>query len=789
MKKALSIILSALLAVSALTVTAFADEANIDYLEAEQGNTEFLDDPGDGFDASEDQQAALEAAAASIGKTALPGIYTFVGGTDGFSGEGPENLWDNSVTTKYCTGTFPTISAAQLDGKYKIDGIIMATANDNAEYNDRAPFEWYIYASADGQNWECIASGEDTFFEEVNYTYFAAPVTADGEYEFVMMQSEGALAGVFQVSELVICGEKVGESTVVVDTPDIVPPAKYIEGIESGDPIANNGASYDEAEAAASALGKTIITGVTALEGSSGNDNEGFENIWDNDVTTKWCSSTMPAISKAELDDTYGIDGIILATANDNSSNLGRIPSDWQIIGSNDGENWSLIVNGTDAFMKEADGSELDYTYYAASFDQTAGYKYVALQFTSAEAGLFQVSEVVLTGAKAEAAAAEVVEEPGFATADEAVASIGKTAISGYEYVDGSGSFDNETPANLFDGDTATKFCTNEFPASAIAKLGGTYSIDGIILATANDNAEYNGRLPSEWKISGSTDGENWFEIASGTADDLAEANFRYFAKAIDASEATSYVKFETEGTEANLFQLSELVLTGSEAEAPEAAEEPGFATADEAVKSIGKSAISGYEFVEGSNGFDNEGPANLFDGDTATKFCTNEFPASAIAKLDGTYSIDGIILATANDNAEWNGRLPTEWKISGSTDGENWFEIASGTADDLAEANFRYFAKAIDASEATSYVKFETEGTEANLFQLSELVLTGSAAEEVVVEPAETADETTDTAANTFDLGLVAAVAAVVSLAGFAVLASQFPRSTKFSSLRILVL
>ena len=624
MKKALSIILSALLAVSALTVTAFATEANTEYLEAEQGNTEFLDDPGEGFDASEDQQAALEAAAASIGKTALPGIYTFVAGTDGFSGEGPENLWDNSVTTKYCTGTFPTISCAQLDGKYKIDGIIMATANDNAEYNDRAPFEWYIYASEDAQNWTCIASGEDTFFEEVNYTYFAAPITTDGEYEFVMMQSEGALAGVFQVSELVICGEKVGESSVSVDLAEVFVPDTYIDGIEAGDPIANNGASYDEAEAAASALGKTIITGITATGGSNGNGGEEFDKIWDNDVTTKWCSSSVPAISKAELDDTYGIDGIILGTANDNSGNPGRIPADWQLIGSNDGENWTLIVNGADTFCKEADGSELDYTYYAASFDQTAGYKYVAFQFTTAESGTFQVSDVYLTGAKAEAAAAEeVAEEPA------------------------------------------------EEPAEEVAE---------------------------------------------------------------------------------------------------EPVEEPGFATADEAVASIGKSAISGYEFVEGSNGFDNEGPANLFDGDTATKFCTNEFPASAIAKLDGTYSIDGIILATANDNAEWNGRLPTEWKISGSTDGENWFEIASGTADDLAEANFRYFAKAIDASEATSYVKFETEGTEANLFQLSELVLTGSAAEEVVVEPAETADETTDTAANTFDLGLVAAVAAVVSLAGFAV-------------------
>ncbi|MBO4366690.1 MAG: discoidin domain-containing protein, partial [Clostridia bacterium] len=185
----------------------------------------------------------------------------------------------------------------------------------------------------------------------------------------------------------------------------------------------------------------------------------------------------------------------------------------------------------------------------------------------------------------------------------------------------------------------------------------------------------------------------------------------------------------------------------------------------------IGKTAIAGYTFVEGTNGNNNEGPENIWDGDTATKFCTGEFPISSTAELDGWYKVDGIVMATANDNAEYNGRLPSAWTVSGSADGENWTVIASGDESFFEEANFRYFAG--DASsDAIKYVKFDAEGASSGCFQISELVLTGSKTDAPAV-PAAAADEKLDEKAeapNTFDFGVVAAVAAVISLGGFAV-------------------
>ena len=162
--------------------------------------------------------ATAEEAVAAIGKTAISG-YTFVSGTTGFGNEGPENLWDGDTATKFCSNEFPTTAIAALDGEYTIDGIIMATANDNAEYNQRSPYEWAIYGSKDGAAWTAIAYGDDYFFEETNFTYYAAAVNTTDAYKYIMFQSEGGLSGTFQVSEVAVTGTKVEAAAPVVEEP------------------------------------------------------------------------------------------------------------------------------------------------------------------------------------------------------------------------------------------------------------------------------------------------------------------------------------------------------------------------------------------------------------------------------------------------------------------------------------------------------------------------------------------------------------------------------------------
>ena len=197
-------------------------------------------------------------------------------------------------------------------------------------------------------------------------------------------------------------------------------------------------------------------------------------------------------------------------------------------------------------------------------------------------------------------------------------------------------------------------------------------------------------------------------------------------------------------------------------AEEVPAADSKGLASVEEAAD--GKNIITGYEFVSGTNGNGGEGPENLWDGNTATKFCTGEFPIESMAKLDGVYDITGFTMATANDNADWNGRSPSAWTISVSADGENWNELASGDDSFFEETNFTYYVGEGTAS-GVSYVKFNAEGAPSGCFQVSEVTLFGDKAVSV-----DEFLEKKEEAPNTFDFGIIAAVAAIISLGGFAV-------------------
>ena len=209
MKKFLSILLSALVTVSLAAMVNADDPTECPVMDAP--SMDVIANSGAGY-------ATVEEAAASIGKTPIL-VPTFVVGSNGNSNEGPENLWDNDTTTKFCTGEFPTQSIAKFDSPVTVDGIIMATANDNSQYNNRSPFEWTIYVSSDGENWTAIAYGDDTFFEETDYTYYAAAVTPVENVSYVYFTSEGALSGCFQMSELVVtgtAGEAAAEETEAV---------------------------------------------------------------------------------------------------------------------------------------------------------------------------------------------------------------------------------------------------------------------------------------------------------------------------------------------------------------------------------------------------------------------------------------------------------------------------------------------------------------------------------------------------------------------------------------------
>lgn len=196
--------------------------------EIDSSNWSYLEFGGAGARQSSEAKEAAEALGLSIIKS-----YEFVDGTGGNPNESADMLWDGSVYTKFCTGEFPLYSIIKCRQQYFVTGLLMATANDTKEYEGRNPQKWRLDGSNDGKNWTTIISGDDDFFENVNYTYFSTTVECDESYSYFRFYAKGARAGTFQLSEVTICGstDKTAEVSKETEAEEEVPGGTIVDQV------------------------------------------------------------------------------------------------------------------------------------------------------------------------------------------------------------------------------------------------------------------------------------------------------------------------------------------------------------------------------------------------------------------------------------------------------------------------------------------------------------------------------------------------------------------------------
>ncbi|MGN0539636.1 MAG: dockerin type I repeat-containing protein [Candidatus Fimenecus sp.] len=139
----------------------------------------------------------------------------------------------------------------------------------------------------------------------------------------------------------------------------------------------------------------------TVLEGSGGFSGEGHENLFDGDVTTKWCVSMSAKLYVVfKTDSPVFVSGYDITTANDNDENYGRNPKSWTLYGCNDytadgGSSWVPINSVTDDNTLQ----DFNYTKYGYVFEkETTAYQYYKLEITANQgAEVMQMSEFALT--------------------------------------------------------------------------------------------------------------------------------------------------------------------------------------------------------------------------------------------------------------------------------------------------------------------------------------------------------------------------------------------------------
>ena len=145
---------------------------------------------------------------------------------------------------------------------------------------------------------------------------------------------------------------------------------------------------------------------------------------------------------------------------------------------------------------------------------------------------------------------------------------------------------------------------------------------------------------------------------------------------------------------------------------------------------------LSDYGFVSGTPGKKTEGPENMLDNDTSTKWCITEvsFPVSLTFRTPKPVNPCGYILYTANDTANHNSRNPVSWKLECSVDGNEWITISQVTDNDTIGAfNFRPYTFPLSHSISEKYNCFRftvDKIVSGDIFQLSGIKLFASGVE-----------------------------------------------------------
>ena len=333
----------------------------------------------------------------------------------------------------------------------------------------------HIQGSNNGVDWVDLAeyTADDALAEDAEQAYISKTVDGAAAYWMFRYVSDGTNHG--DVADIVLIGTP-GEATLEYEVP----------AAPAADMLKCNGKEYDEAAAAAKDLGTKMLTKYEFVEGADVHfDNEGPENLWDDDVTTKFCTNGFPAWSVAQVDGKYAINGIIMATANDNSSNPGRAPGKWTIYGSNDNAGWDVIAAGDDTFFTEVSG-DVDYTFFAASIEPTQAYSYFKFECTETPISLMQVSEVVLCSADAPEAEAPAEETP---TVEEVVEEAAENVTEAVgEAVENAGEAVEEVAENVTEaaGNAAEAAQNTVNNAVDTAKKGcGSFIGGGMIVVAA----------------------------------------------------------------------------------------------------------------------------------------------------------------------------------------------------------------------------------------------------------------------------------------------------------------
>ncbi|UOB17462.1 glycosyl hydrolase family 8 [Abyssalbus ytuae] len=133
----------------------------------------------------------------------------------------------------------------------------------------------------------------------------------------------------------------------------------------------------------------TDLGGTVTSEYTDYPPDEGFTNLIDNDVTTKYLTFNASGWIQYEVPDAYIVTGYTISSANDVPD---RDPYNWTFLGSNDGTNWTTLDTRSGEDFPDR------YQTRAFEFNNSQPFSYYRFNLTNNSGNILQLSEIEIFG-------------------------------------------------------------------------------------------------------------------------------------------------------------------------------------------------------------------------------------------------------------------------------------------------------------------------------------------------------------------------------------------------------
>ena len=330
------------------------------------------------------------------------------------------------------------------------------------------------------------------------------------------------------------------------------------EEVTTPHPVKNPGVQAEgpDAEVASNISLNKYISGIDAdfssTEGNK-NSNEGIENLFDNNINTKFFTNDAPVISIAwKMDRATILKTYTLVTASDAATYSHRNPHKWRLLGSVNGTDWTQLDFVADGGIEH---ENLKAYTYETDVQKACQFFMLRIEDSGDDGKLYfgsQLAEIYVTGDVVQLSTDIGVELGEHVKGIDTSA----TTVKGYN--------EKEGVENLFDGDKSTKLYTTTQPPCSIAwTMKEKTSLYSYTLTTANDNEHNKNRTIKSWVLYGSNDGNTWDVIDTVTESGMDNINYADYTYIVD--KVGAYTQFKLTVTEGygNSFQLSEIRLNG----------------------------------------------------------------------------------------------------------------------------------------------------------------------------------------------------------------------------------